>query len=85
MRGAARNAIDCQELVELVTTYLDGALSAEDVARFEGHLAECGDCTIYVEQFRATISALGDLPPEALTPEAERRLLAKFREWRSRR
>jgi anti-sigma factor RsiW len=83
--STAPGEIGCQELVELVTAYLDGAMSAGDAARFESHLAECDGCTIYVEQMRETISALGHLPAEALSPDAEHRLLVAFRDWRSRR
>ena len=31
--------LSCQELVELVTDYLDGALSPRDRARFDAHIA----------------------------------------------
>ena len=44
----------CQEVVELVTDYLDGVLSPEDVARLEAHLQGCDACTAYIEQFRIT-------------------------------
>jgi anti-sigma factor RsiW len=83
--SAAERGMGCQELVELVTAYLDGALSAGDAARFDRHLAECDGCTVYVEQFRATITSLGHLPPESLSREAEQHLLAAFRDWRSGR
>ena len=32
-------ALSCQELVELVTDYLEGALDERDLRAFEGHLA----------------------------------------------
>jgi anti-sigma factor RsiW len=83
--SAAAPGLSCRELVELVTDYLEGTMEAAEVARFEAHLAECDGCTAYVEQMRETISALGRLPAESLTPEAERRLLMAFRNWRSRR
>ena len=75
--------LSCQELVELVTDYLEGALSAEDGARFEDHISRCGGCTTYVEQIRQTIAATGHITPEALSPEVERELLEAFRGWRS--
>ena len=34
-------SLSCQELVELVTDYLEGALDDRDVRAFEGHLAGC--------------------------------------------
>jgi predicted anti-sigma-YlaC factor YlaD len=75
--------LSCQELVELVTDYLEGALSAVDTARFEDHIGRCGACSIYLEQMRQTIEVLGHLPADALTPEAERDLLEAFRGWRA--
>jgi len=75
--------LSCQELVELVTDYLEGALSEEERLRFEDHIGRCGGCKIYVEQIRQTIFVLGHLPEEALTPDAERELLEAFRGWRT--
>jgi anti-sigma factor RsiW len=46
--------ISCREVVELVTDYLDGALSPEELARMEAHLAACPPCVTYVEQIRTT-------------------------------
>jgi anti-sigma factor RsiW len=37
--------MSCRELVELVTDYLDGALSKQDVQRFEEHIEHCDACT----------------------------------------
>ena len=76
--------LSCRELVELVTDYLEGALSAEDSARFEDHIARCSACTIDLEQIRQTIGLAGRLTPESVSPEAERELLEAFRGWRSR-
>jgi len=75
--------LSCQELVELVTDYLEGALSVEDTARFEDHVSRCGACAIYVEQIRQTIALAGRITPDSLSPEAERDLLEAFRGWRS--
>jgi anti-sigma factor RsiW len=50
--------MSCQELVELLTAYLDGALGAEDAARLEAHLHVCDACAEYVAQFEATINML---------------------------
>ena len=75
--------LSCRELVELVTDYLEGALSPEEHERFEEHIAGCGGCKVYLEQIRQTIRALGHLPEDALAPDAERALLEAFRGWRS--
>jgi anti-sigma factor RsiW len=73
--------MSCRELVELVTEYLDAAMTPADRAAFEAHLEECHDCTVYLDQMRQTIAALGDLPPERLPQSARDELLALFRGW----
>jgi hypothetical protein len=75
--------LSCRELVELVTDYLEGALSEEERLRFEEHIGLCGGCRVYLEQIRQTISVLGHLPEDGLSPDAERVLLEAFRGWRS--
>ena len=65
--------ITCQELVELVTGYLEGALPARERERFEHHLALCPGCVIYVEQMRETVRLTGERPrEETLPPESPR-------------
>ena len=65
--------LSCQELVELVTDYLEGALPAELHQRFEAHIAHCSGCQAYLAQMRATIRATGELSVESVSPEAETR------------
>ena len=49
-------ALSCQELVELVTDYLEGALDVGDQTRaFDAHIAGCPDCTRYLQQLELTI------------------------------
>jgi len=74
-------SLSCQELVELVTDYLEGALAPGDLRRFEEHIEGCGKCTTYLAQMRETIRATGSLTPEDLSPEAEQELLTLFRDW----
>jgi anti-sigma factor RsiW len=74
--------LSCQELVELVTDYLEGALPSELHERFERHIAHCSGCQTYLEQMRTTIRVTGELTVESLSPEAERTLLEAFRNWR---
>jgi len=74
----------CQELVEVITDYLDDALSERDRARFEAHLAECDGCRDYLDQFRQTIALAGRVEPERLPPQTRDQLLSAFRDWRGR-
>lgn len=73
----------CQELVELVTEYLEGRLSPVDRERFDAHIAGCDACTAYLEQMRMTLDALGRIPEESISVEAREELLIAFREWRA--
>jgi len=75
--------LSCQEFVELVTDYVEGAMPADERERFDAHLSVCEFCTIYLEQMEQTIRAVGRLTPEDVTPEAESVLLAAFRDWKS--
>jgi anti-sigma factor RsiW len=74
----------CQELVEVITEYLESALGDRDRRRFEAHLAECEPCRDYLEQFRQTIALSGRVEPERLPPRMRDELLAAFRDWRHR-
>jgi anti-sigma factor RsiW len=77
-------ALSCQELVELVTDYLEGALSPVDRRRFEEHTDGCENCTRYLEQLRQTIRITGTITTDDLSPEMERELLSAYRDWASR-
>ena len=74
-------ALSCQELVELVTDYFEGALDVQDLRAFEAHVADCDGCTEYLEQMRATMRLVGTLTPNDLTQAAETALLQAFRDW----
>jgi hypothetical protein len=74
--------VSCQEVVELVTDYLEAALDPHEAALFEQHVNFCEGCVWYVEQMRTTIAAVGRIEEEDVPPEARDRLLAAFRDWR---
>jgi anti-sigma factor RsiW len=75
--------IPCQEVVELVTDYLEGALTTVDRKRFEAHLTGCEHCTEYLAQIRETIRLAGRLTPEDLTPDMTSDLTDLYRRWRN--
>jgi anti-sigma factor RsiW len=71
----------CQQAVELLTDYLEGALSRREQARLEGHLESCEGCHAYLEQLRTTISALGQarlVPPD---PAVRAELIELYRRY----
>ncbi|MGH9117233.1 MAG: anti-sigma factor family protein [Acidimicrobiales bacterium] len=79
-----RREIACRQAVELITDYLDGALSPRDRARFEAHLADCPYCVEYLNQLRATIAALGRLEAPPPADEVYDDLVALYRRWQRR-
>jgi anti-sigma factor RsiW len=77
--------MNCKQVVELMTAYLEGALSPRDRARFEEHIAGCDGCTAYLAQLRTTMQAIGKLSVETIPPPIERELVDAFRSWKSQR
>jgi anti-sigma factor RsiW len=80
-----KDPLICQEVVEMVTDYLEGALSRRERRRLEAHLADCPHCTEYLAQIRATIRLTGRLEPADLTPEMRDDLGELYRRWRTDR
>jgi anti-sigma factor RsiW len=75
--------MDCNELVEVITDYLEATLSRTDRERFEVHLRECPYCVTYLDQMRATLSALGRIPVESVSDRARKELLDAFCDWKN--
>jgi anti-sigma factor (TIGR02949 family) len=73
----------CQEMIEVVTNYLDDALPPDEQQRFERHLSYCAGCNTYVDQIRETIRRTGMMPrEESLPPALREEILARFRNWK---
>jgi anti-sigma factor RsiW len=77
--------MDCNELVELVTDYLEMRLAPGDLERFEAHLELCDPCVTYIEQIRQSVAVVGTLSEETLPQGAADALLAEFRDWKRTR
>lgn len=75
--------IPCQQVVELLTDYLEGELATDDMLIVERHLAMCEGCATYLEQLRETIRASGALRNEDVPPEVMEPLIEAFRNLRS--
>lgn len=74
-------SITCQEVVELLSAYLDGELDPRTLERVETHLAGCDGCTMVVEELRETIRLTGGLTVERVDETQRRTLLEAFRDW----
>ena len=73
--------ITCQQLVELVTEYLEDRLPVEERLLFEEHLAFCTSCVTYLDQMRQTIQVTGMLREDDLDPHARDAMLKVFKEF----
>lgn len=81
-----RQDIVCIQFVEVVTDYLEDAMTHDERARFEAHLAACDGCARYLDQIRVTAELAGRVTTEdvdALGPTARSELLAAFRTYTS--
>ncbi len=68
----------CQEVVELVTDYVEGALPPERRAEVHAHLLDCAGCLRYLGQVQLTSRLLAELPAPELTAELEAHLARAF-------
>ncbi|MGH9705071.1 MAG: anti-sigma factor family protein [Candidatus Acidiferrales bacterium] len=77
------NEMSCKELVELVTDYLERALSPLDSARFESHISKCDWCKLYIEQIELTVKSMGKLSESDIPARVQSELLEAFRTWKN--
>jgi anti-sigma factor RsiW len=75
-------ALTCHEVIELLSNYIEGALTEYDRRRVDEHLASCDGCATYLEQMRETIRLSGMVTEEQLPDDEKASLLAAFRDWR---
>lgn len=80
--SAAADMLQCRELVELITDYLEGALPAATRSRFEAHLEECAVCCAYVTDMAVLVERIGDLRQRWPVLIDRERLLTIFHDWR---
>ncbi len=76
----APGQLDCVDVVDLVTDYLERALDDATVREFEAHLAICDGCDAYLDQMRGTIDRLGHVPLASLSADAVQTLVLAFRD-----
>lgn len=72
----------CQEVANLMTEYLDGALSLRERIRFHMHLGLCFACRNFLKQMKYTVATLQQLPPEPVPPQVKAELLRRFQHWK---
>ncbi|HEX7264237.1 MAG TPA: zf-HC2 domain-containing protein [Candidatus Dormibacteraeota bacterium] len=73
----------CREVVELMTDYLDGVLSAADRAKFEQHMTGCDGCSTYLDQLRTARMLMGKVAYEPVPAPLKAELMNAFRSWKA--
>jgi anti-sigma factor RsiW len=68
--------------VELITSYLEGALPDERADEVEQHLLTCPGCLAYLEQMRTTIEITGTLSEADVPEPVMDELLGAFRTFK---
>jgi len=79
--GATQDPMTCQQLVELVTDYFEGAMAPAERDRFEAHLKVCPGCEYYLEQMRTTMRLVKETNELDGRPEVAE-LLDMFRDYK---
>ena len=79
-----RESMACRAAVDLMTTYLDGAMDDRLRRTFEAHFTACPACNAYLEQMRATVAVLGWLEPDRVDPNVRAELVSIHRAFRAR-
>jgi len=81
-RFRSPSPVPCQQVVEMVTDYLEDAMPSTERRRLDHHLSGCRHCTEYLAQIRETIRLAGRITPDDLTPEMRTQLTDLYRRWR---
>jgi anti-sigma factor RsiW len=82
MRLWRPRAIVCQEWVEMVTDYLEGALPPRLQRAADEHLAACPHCREYLEQMRRTVAVSGALREDDVPADVVDALTRAFADYR---
>lgn len=80
---SSRSADTCQQVVELVTEYLEGGLATDERLAFERHVAICPPCRGYLSQLRRVSSVAGTLSEDDVPERLRGSLVDAFRDWKT--
>lgn len=60
--------LTCEDVNAFIVDYLEGTLDDRTRRRFEKHIANCGVCSTYLDQYRETVTLVkeeaAEHPPE---------------------
>lgn len=77
----SEESLHCRFIVQLLTDYLEDALSSPEHNRVADHLAECEACSAFLDQMRTIIRITGTVDDDQLSPTTRQALLSQFRDW----
>lgn len=77
--GDVNAMLRCQDVVELLADYLDGALEPATARALEAHLSGCRDCAGFMATYRGTVGVVRTLSEHQLPAELRSRLRAFVR------
>jgi anti-sigma factor RsiW len=75
-------SLNCRQVVDLVTDYVEGALAPADRLAFEQHVAICPPCRAYFAQMRTVVRVAGVLREDDLPAPVREKLVNAFRDWK---
>jgi anti-sigma factor (TIGR02949 family) len=67
---------NCRTTIDLLSAFVDDALSAEEEQALRAHLAGCPRCLEFLESYRATRRVLREVTDVEVPPDIEARLFA---------
>lgn len=76
---------NCDEIVEQLSAFIDGELSADDREKVRIHLDQCADCRDLLAALRETAESVSELPPVRAPKELRDRVMARVAEESDRR
>ena len=69
-----RNEIDCPEVRELSSDYLEDDLAPSSRTKIASHLSICPSCTAFIRSLASTIALLGKLPRSKPPPSLKQNI-----------
>ena len=79
MPGPEPSELECRKIAELLGDYLDGSLPRSTVELIEWHIDGCSPCVAFLNTYRTTIRATGQLTSIEIPRELKQRLLSVLR------
>lgn len=66
--------MDCREIFESLSEYIDEALAAKTCKEIEAHLAGCDNCRVVVNTLRHTVTLYHEIPAKTVPGDVRLRL-----------